>query len=187
MSESTRRGVSKLVELPAGPGLVAGLGAVAVADLSANEAITYLQQVNRAVAWLSGVQAQARKDVTERVVQHFAAEADGHVDAPFMAAELRASAEIAAATRLSPRASDARIQESYDLTGPWRLMQDALLAGDVSLDHVRAVGRELHKAPGYGNSAESARYAKTCTKVLATVVPFAVTHSPGSRHARPRC
>ncbi len=153
-----------------------------VADLSADEAITYLQQVRRASAWLAGVEAQARKDVTERVVAHFATEVDGTgSDRLFVSAEQLASAEIAAASRLSPRASDARVQEAFDLTGPWRLMLDALLAGDVSMDHVRAIGRELRKAPGYGtpDPAEVARYEKACAKVLAKVVPFAVTHSPG--------
>ena len=44
------------------------LGQITVADLDANDAVTYLQQRQRAVSWLSGVEAQDRARVTAKVV-----------------------------------------------------------------------------------------------------------------------
>ena len=180
--------VREVFSRPVGPWLLTGVLGVDAGCLSADDAITYLQQVNRAAAWLAGVQTQVRKDVTDRVVAHFAEERAGEDVPPvgaagygFVSAEDLAAAEIAAACRQSPRASDARIQESVDLTGPWQPMLDALLAGEVSIEHVRAIGRELRRAPGYGDTdaVEARRYARTCAKVLKIVVPFAKEHSPG--------
>ena len=48
--------------------LLESLDRIVVGDLDANDAVTYLQQRQRAVSWLSGVEAQDRARVTAKVV-----------------------------------------------------------------------------------------------------------------------
>lgn len=140
---------------PVGPWLLSGLTGLDVSALSADDAVSVLQHVQRASAWLAGVESLVRRQVVDRVAAHFDAELgdDGCASVAgsarrFVSSQDRAVAELAAACRQSPRTGDARIQESVDLTGPWRPMLDALLAGEIGLDHVRAIGRELRRAPG---------------------------------------
>jgi hypothetical protein len=63
-----------------------------------------------------------------------------------------------------------------------------MLAGTVTLEHVRAIGRQLRNLPGYGTAdpVEEAEYAKHCAEVLAKVVPFAATHTPGESGRKTR-
>ena len=193
-----------------GPG-VGLLGSLVGADpmaLSADDAVTYLQQVQRLAAYVAGFEARARAEVTERVVVHFEAElaaeaerdrvanaervAAGLAPVPacpkYMSPEQVAFAEVSAALRVSPRTGETRILEAQELTGPWRALLDAMLAGQVTIDHTRAVGRELRHLPGYGDGDPEVRaaYAKSCAKILRTVVPFATTHTPGEAARKTR-
>ncbi|MFN8171885.1 MAG: hypothetical protein U0R65_08455 [Candidatus Nanopelagicales bacterium] len=63
-----------------------------------------------------------------------------------------------------------------------------MLAGTVTIEHVRAIGRQLRNLPGFGSAdpAEAAEYAKHCAEVLAKVVPFAATHTPGETGRKTR-
>ena len=104
-----------------GVGQLSILVDVDVADLSADDAITALQEAQRAAAWLAGFETQLRARVTAKVV--------GEVQA------------ILAALRLSPVTGEARILEAEELTTTWRVMLDGMLAGTITVDHVRALGR----------------------------------------------
>ena len=170
--------------LSAGAGLLTVLEQIEVAALSADEAVTYLQQVQRASAWLSGFEAQGRANATATVVdevQRILA-ADAVAGRPqYVAPEQVAWSEITAALRLSPVTGEARILEAEELTTTWRAMLDGMLAGDLTIEHARAIGRQLRHLPGYGSAdeAEQAAYAKHCATILSKVVPFAATHTPG--------
>jgi hypothetical protein len=58
---------------------------------------------------------------------------------------------------------------------------DAILAGTVTIEHTRAIGRQLRHLPDYGSAdeVEAAAYVTSCAEVLKVVVPFASTHTPG--------
>jgi len=123
--------------------------------LSADDAITVLQEVQRASAWLAGVETTLRAQVTQRVVgeleEQFAADAAaGRPE--FLEPVQVAYAEITTALRLSPRTGEVRILEAEELTTTWKPLLDAMLAGSVTMDHARAIGRELRHLPGYGSS-----------------------------------
>ncbi len=170
-------------------------------SLTADEAVTYLQQVQRFMSYAAGVEAWARDAVTSKVVTEiralFAADAErdrlanevrvaqGLPPVPtrpqYVCPEQVAWSEVTAALRLSPRTGEARILEAEELTTTWRPMLAAMLAGVITLDHVRAIGRHLRHLPGYGSSdpAEAAAHAKHCATILAKVVPFAATHTAG--------
>jgi hypothetical protein len=176
---------------PAGPPLFAALERVDVADLSADDAVTYLQQVQRASAWLAGFESQTRAAVTDKVVAEVQAQMDQDADPgrpQYVCAEQVAFSEITAALRMSPRTGEARILEAQELTNAWKPLLEAMLAGDITIDHTRAVGRELRNLPGHGSVEPEveAEYRKSCAKVLAKVVPFAITHSPGETARKAR-
>jgi hypothetical protein len=199
--------VSACAQVP-GVGLLDTLGEVVVGDLSADEAVTFLQQMQRAVAWLAGAETRARAAVTSKVVTEvralFAADAErdrlanevrvaqGLAPVParpqFVCAEQVAWSEVTAALRLSPVTGEARILEAQELTTTWRPMLDGMLAGTLTVEHVRAIGRQLRNLPGFGSAdpAEQAEYAEHCAEVLAKVVPFAATHTPGEAGRKAR-
>ncbi len=174
-----------------GVGQLSSLVDVDVADLSADDAITALQEAQRASAWLAGFETQLRARVTAKVVD----EVDGILAADavagrpqYVAPEQVAWSEITAALRLSPVTGEARILEAEELTTTWRVMLDGMLAGTVTVEHVRAIGRQLRNLPGFGSAdpTEQAEYAKHCAEVLAKVVPFAATHTPGESGKKTR-
>jgi hypothetical protein len=175
----------------ASPELIAGLARIDVDELSADDAVTVLQQMQRAAAWLAGLEAQTRSRVTDKVVAEVQVLMDQDAAAGgsrFVCAEQVAFSEITAALRMSPRTGEARILEAQELTNAWRPLLEAMLAGEITIDHTRAVGRELRNLPGHGNGdpAVEKEYRKSCAKVLAQVVPFAVTHSPGETGRKTR-
>jgi hypothetical protein len=171
--------------------LLESLDRIVVGDLDANDAVTYLQQRQRAVSWLSGVEALDRARVTAKVVDevHGILAADAVAGRPqYVAPEQAAWSEITAALRISPVTGEARILEAQELTTTWNPMLSAMLAGSLTVEHVRAIGRQLRNLPGYGSAdpVEEAEYAKHCAEVLAKVVPFAATHTPGESGRKTR-
>jgi hypothetical protein len=175
----------------AGVGQLSSLVDVDVADLSADDAVTYLQEAQRAAAFINGFEAKARAAVTDKVVAEVQVLMDQDADPgrpQYVCAEQVAFSEITAALRMSPRTGEARILEAQELTNAWRPLLEAMLAGEITIDHTRAVGRELRNLPGHGSAEPEVEkeYRKSCAKVLAQVVPFAVTHSPGETARKAR-
>jgi hypothetical protein len=175
----------------ASSGLLSTLERIDVSHLSADDAVTVLQQMQRFMCYAAGVESQVRAQVTDVVVTEVQALMDHDADPgrpAYVCAEQVAFSEITAALRMSPRTGEARILEAQELTNAWRPLLEAMLAGEVTIDHTRAVGRELRNLPGHGNvdPAVEKEYRKSCAKVLATVVPFAVTHSPGETARKAR-
>jgi hypothetical protein len=105
-----------------------------------------------------------------------------------VAPEQVAWSEITAALRMSPVTGEARILEAQELTTTWNPMLAAMLAGSLTVEHVRAIGRQLRNLPGFGSAdpTEQAEYAKHCATILAKVVPFAATHTPGESGRKAR-
>ncbi|MFN8170760.1 MAG: DUF222 domain-containing protein [Candidatus Nanopelagicales bacterium] len=179
---------------PVDSGLLCDLDRIELAELTADEAVTYLQQVQRFAAYVAGVEAWARDAVTAKVVTEVQGilAADVDPDQParphYVSPEQAAWSEVTAALRLSPVTGEARILEAQELMGTWRPMLDGMLAGTVTIEHVRAIGRQLRNLPGFGSAdpAEQAEYAKHCAEVLAKVVPFAATHTPGEAGKKTR-
>ena len=179
---------------PVDGGLLCDLERIDLDVLTADEAVTYLQQVQRFMAYVAGVEAWARDAVTAKVVtevrSQFAADAEGDRPArpQYVCPEQVAWLEVTAALRLAPRTGESRILEAQELTTTWIRLLDAMLAGTLTLDHARAIGRQLRNLPGYGSgdATEQAEYAEHCAEILATVVPFAATHTPGETGRKTR-
>jgi hypothetical protein len=167
------------MDRPVGAGLLASLMQVDASALTADEAVTFAQQVDRFAAFAAGFQAVARAQVTRRLL----AESEA---SRFVTPEMLASAELSAALRLSQRSLDAQIQHAFDLTGPMSPLGDALLTGTVSAAHARAVARELDRLPLSGDAGRVDEFTDQCARILAVVVPFATTHTPGQSARRAR-
>jgi hypothetical protein len=186
--------LSMACDRPVDSGLLCDLDRIELGALTADEAVTYLQQVQRFAAYVAGVEAWARDAVTAKVVaevqEKIAEDADPERPArpQFVCAEQAAWSEVTAALRLSPVTGEARILEAQELTTAWSPMLAAMLAGTVTVEHVRAIGRQLRNLPGHGSvdPVEHAEYAKHCAEVLAKVVPFAATHTPGEAGKKTR-
>jgi hypothetical protein len=175
----------------AGPDLLYALDRIDVSELSADDAVTVLQQAQRVAAYVAGFESQLRSAVTDMVVAEVQVLMDQDADPgrpQYVCAEQVAFSEITAALRMSPRTGESRILEAQELTNAWKPLLEAMLAGEITIDHTRAVGRELRNLPGHGNvdPAVEKAYRKSCAKVLATVVPFAVTHTPGESARKAR-
>ncbi len=189
-----------------GVGLMLGLAEIDVRGLSPDEAVTFAQQWDRAVSWAAGAQAEARAAVSaalvaaeevevarqaeilrqqneERVAAGLKPRSNGF---GFVPPEVAVQAELAAALRLSPRSVSTMVQFATDLAGPWRPMRAALLAGDVTENHAKAIGRVLTMLPAYLDPERAAEYEKHCAEVLAVVVPYARTHTPGQAAKKAR-
>jgi hypothetical protein len=179
---------------PVDSGLLCDLDRIELAELTADEAVTYLQQVQRFTSYAAGVETQLRARVTAKVVDEVQGilAADFDPDQParphYVSPEQAAWSEVTAALRLSPVTGEARILESQELSGAWSPLLDGMLAGTLTVEHVRAIGRQLRNLPGYGSvdPVEAAEYAKHCAEVLAKVVPFAATHTPGEAGRKAR-
>ncbi|MBI1352256.1 MAG: DUF222 domain-containing protein [Actinomycetales bacterium] len=171
--------LAEAVTRPAGVDQLANLLQVDPAALSADEAVTFAQQVDRVAAFVAGFQARARADVQARLVAHFETERAERAEqaSGFVTAEMLASAELAAALRLSPRAMDVQFEHAADLAGPMRPLRDALEAGLVSAGHVSAIARELTRLPLAGDRDRVAEYAAQCSRILAVVIPYAESHT----------
>lgn len=159
----------------AGTDLIHDLEAIDITELSADEAITYLQQVQRAAAWFAGFEAWSRRLAAARVLAHH--QEPGR-RSESVTPERAASAEIAAALRMSAQTADSRIQDSADLTGPWIMLLDALDAGELSPSHMHAITRELRRMPAYGDEGRQVAYSAQCNMILKVVIPFGRTHTP---------
>jgi hypothetical protein len=175
----------------ASPELMVGLARIDVKSLSADDAVMVLQQMQRFMSYAAGVESQLRALVTDVVVTEVQELMDQDADPGpqrFVCAEQVAFSEITAALRMSPRTGEARILEAQELTNTWKPLLEAMLAGEITIDHTRAVGRELRNLPGHGDGdpAVEAVYRKSCAKVLAQVVPFATTHTPGETARKAR-
>jgi hypothetical protein len=187
-------GVAQLAALKALPVGSASLGRIESIDLdglSADGAVTVLQELQRFASYAAGVEAELRSRVTDKVVAEVQVLMDQDADPgrpQYVCAEQVAFSEITAALRMSPRTGEARILEAQELTNAWKPLLEAMLAGSITIDHTRAVGRELRNLPGHGSAEPEVEkeYRKSCAKVLATVVPFAVTHSPGETARKAR-
>ncbi len=172
---------------PVDSGLLCDLDRIELGSLTADEAVTYLQQVQRFLSYAAGVEAWARDAVTAKVIseiqEKIAEDADPERPArpQYVCAEQVAWSEVTAALRLSPVTGEARILEAQELTTTWNPMLAAMLAGSLTVEHVRAIGRQLRNLPGHGSTdpTEQAEYATHCATILAKVVPFAATHTPG--------
>lgn len=111
----------------------------------------------------------------------------GRVDRSSCARSRSRGVEITAALRMSPVTREARILEAQELTTTWRPMLAAMLAGSLTIEHARAIGRQLRNLPGFGSAdPPSRRSTRHCAEVLAKVVPFAATHTPGESGRKTR-
>jgi hypothetical protein len=171
--------------------LLSTLERIDVTQLSADDAVTFLQQAQRVAAYVAGFESRLRSTVTDVVVTEVQALMDQDTDPgrpQYVCAEQVAFSEITAALRMSPGTGEARILEAQELTNAWKPLLDAMLAGEITIDHTRAVGRELRNLPGHGSTEPEVEkeYRKSCAKVLAQVVPFAASHTPGETARKAR-
>jgi hypothetical protein len=165
---------------PVGLSHLAHLMEIDAASLTADAAVTFAQEVDRFAAFAAGLQAQTRASVAARLVE------DAGADAAFVTPQMLASAELAAALRLSPRSMDAQLELAAELAGPMAPLRDALLAGRISAGHAAAISRELNRVPMAHDSAQADAFAAVCDRILTIVVPHAESHTPGQSARRTR-
>jgi len=165
---------------PVGVRHLAHLMQIDAGSLTPDEALTFAQEIDRFAAFAAGLQAQARASVAAMLV------AGGSDDAAFVTSQMLASAELAAALRVSPRSMDAQLERAAELAGPMAPLREALLAGRISAGHVAAVSRELNRVPAAHEPAQAEAFAALCAKILAIVVPHAEGHTPGESGRRTR-
>ncbi len=190
----------------AGIGLMLGLVEIDVRGLTPDDAVTFAQQWDRAVSWAAGAQAAVRAAVNAALVAAEEAEVARQAEVlrqqneervaagskprsggfGFVPPEVAVQAELAAALRLSPRSVSSVVQFAVDLAGPWRPMRAALLAGDITENHAKAIGRVLTLLPAYLDPELVDDYVRDCSEVLAVVVPYARTHTPGQAAKKAR-
>ncbi len=170
-----------------GASLLMNLMHVDPAALSADEAVTYAQQADRLAAFVAGFQARARAEASARLV----ATGEEHADprgrgSSFVTSQMLASAELAVALRMSPRTMDAQLQLAAYLDGPMVALREAMLAGELSAGHAAAIVRELTRLSSSADDTRAHEFEALCTRVLAVVVPYAATHTPGQCARRAR-
>lgn len=189
-----------------GAGLLMDLLQVDPGALTADEAVTYAQQVDRFAAFAAGLQVRARAVVRDRLVAHGVAEDSERArclaelnarrteaglrprreGSGFVTPEMRASAEMAAALRVATQSIESQLRYASDLVGPMAPLGDALLAGHLSAAHAAAIARELSRLPLAGDSSRVDEFAQQCARILAIVVPYAASHTPGQSARRTR-
>ena len=189
------------VGMHAGFDLGQALLGIDVAVLSADEAVTFAQQWDRVVAFTLAAREQARADVNAVLVTAFRDEearigererAENHArlaaglsplpvrfGAGFVPPELAARNELGAALRMAPRSIDAVLDHAVELVGPWAPMHAAMTAGEVSEQHVKAIGHWLRFLPAFGTQGKEDEYIAQCADVLDVVLPYATTHTAG--------
>jgi hypothetical protein len=180
--------LASAVGRPVGLGLLAELLQVDPAGLSADEAVTFAQQVQRVSAFIAGFEARALAGAEARLVAQGEAErfAAAERASGFVTAEMLASAELAAALRVSPRSMDRHLDHARDLDGPMRPLRDALDTGTLSAGHASAIARELTRLPSAGDASRAGDYTKQCARILAIVLPYAAAHTAGQSARKTR-
>ena len=161
---------------PVGVSHLANLLRIDAAALTPNEAVTFAEEVDRLVAFAAGLQAEARSRVAQRLIGAARATAAAE-KSPFTTPEMIASAELAAALRVSPRSMDAQLDLVADLSGLMTPLRDALLRGDISQGHVWAIARELRRVPVCADVEQVDALAEIYEGILAVVVPYARSHT----------
>ena len=171
----------------AGPGLASDLVQIDASRLTADEIVTFAQQAQRLASFAAGLQAMAWAAASAQLATHWdAVEAGGakRSGAMFVPPELAARNELAPALRLAPQTTDLALEHAGELCGPWRPLLDAMLAGDLTEAHAKAIGRSLRLLPAFGDLALADQYASQCADVLDVVIPYAITHTPGDSRRR---
>lgn len=155
--------------------------------LSADEAVTYAQQVERFAAFTAGFQARARAGATARLV---ATDEEMHdpqrSGSTFVTSHMLATAELATALRMSPRTMDSQLQLAADLDGPMIALREAMMAGELSAGHAAAIARELTRVAFSADETRAIEFEALCARVLDVVVPYAAAHTPGQCARRTR-
>jgi hypothetical protein len=180
------------------------LSGIDISALSADEALTFVQQTQRLVSFAAGLHAHVLASANQRLVDHFAADnarslaearrvnaerAEAGLPpcrstASFAPPELAARNELAPALRLAPQTMDVALGHAAALSGPWRPMLAALLAGELTDAHTKAIGRALEGLPSFGFAEQEEQYAAECAEILDVVLPYARTHTPGECRVR---
>lgn len=184
--------------------LLSSLLAIDPAALSADEALTLIQQSQRLVSFATGLHMHFLASANRRLVEHFAADEARRVEearrvnaerlaaglpptrstASFTPPELMARNELAPALRLAPQTADVTLAHASSLYGPWQPMLAAMLAGTLTESHTKAIGRALEGLPSFGSVEAEAQYADDCAAILADIIPYALTHTPGECRTR---
>ena len=124
--------------------------------LGAADAVSYLQATERAIAWLSALQADALVAIAgpRSRTDHYEIP-----DAPAISIEDADRSEIAAATRWSEPWAHERVTAARLLAGPLADTASALRAGTITSRHADAICAAAQRLAGYGEWADGADLA----------------------------
>ena len=146
-----------------GAGLLDALGEVVLSDVSADEAVTMLQEMQRVAAHVAGLEAALRAQVTAKVVaevqEKIAADADPDRPArpQFVAPEQAAWSEVTAALRLSPVTGQAWLESPLNNNPVFRFIIAGPDDGDLEklLPLVKQSNNIEYVGPIYGEQKEA--------------------------------
>lgn len=94
--------------------------------------------------------------------------------------------EIAAALRISPRTARTKIDAARLLVGPLAPMHAELLEGRITSGHAAAIAREAARLPRAIDGQHDPEHAEHCRQLLESVLPYALTHTPGETARKAR-
>ena len=125
---------------------------IQILDENGNPSYTYTINDTLSKGLTYAGDSQVTVKVVAEVQQILAADAaEGRPQ--YVCPEQVAWSEITAALRWSPVTGESRILEAEALTSTWRPLLDAMLAGTVTIEHMRAIGRQLRHLPGRASGA----------------------------------
>ncbi|MBU6243854.1 MAG: HNH endonuclease [Actinomycetales bacterium] len=191
---STNACLPDLLSLEPGVEVLACLASQEIAGLNADDAIAYVQIMDRVLSWCQALQDDALAVAVGPVpqVERFAvgsdeavgsdhsakAQVDGPVEGPApgrIDIEDLACEEVSAALRWSAGFTSARVAGARLLAGPLAATQDELRRGRISPAHARAVVTASQRVPGCFDPRPEAQagFARACRQLQDAVLPVA--------------
>ena len=162
------------------PASMSELALIDPAELSEEDAITWLQAHERISAWWASLQAPAlvRAAGSDRYITHvvFGTDVLGEGAAGPVTIADAIREELAAALRLSPATAQTRIDSARLLCGPLSATHAAQSAGNITASHVAIIVAAASRLPGIWDVDDVSRkdFAKQCDLLQRRVLPVAI-------------
>ena len=166
-----------LRDMPPDAEVVSALAHIDETDLAPDDAITYLQVVERLASWLAARRNAALVAAAApepRVAEFTVLVPDSDEERTLRIADA-AREEIAAALRWTHAGAQSQIDTARLLAGPLAATGEALKSGEISAAHVSAMVEHASRLPGHlqGDATERQEFAASCARFEHGVLPTA--------------
>jgi hypothetical protein len=166
-----------LRDMPPDADVVSALARVDETDLNSDDAITYLQVVERLGSWLAARRNAALVAAAApepRIAEFTVLVPDSEEERTLRIADA-AREEIAAALRWTPAGAQSQIDTARLLAGPLAATGEALKSGEISPAHVSAIVEHACRLPGHlqGDATEQQEFTESCVAFQRRVLPIA--------------